>query len=120
MSKWSITVAALVVAFAVSAQAADPGSKELVDQCRSAQSEAKTTDIKKLTDSMQCLRYIEGFLAGASMMQGPRQFCAPTGTTLIQEVNVYVSWMDKHPDTWTQLKQVTVLNALTESFPCQK
>ena len=77
----------------------DTGSSELVRQCRLAQSDAKTmTNIKDLSDASQCIRYIEGFVAGASLVQNTKPFCVPNTTRIIDEVNSYVTWMDKNKD----------------------
>ena len=102
------------------AQAApDQGSSELVRHCKVAQRDAKTlNNAKDLFDSAQCLRYIEGFVAGAST-QNARPFCVPQGTRIVDEVNAYVTWMDKHQDTLSQPKHVTLLSALRETYPCR-
>ena len=63
----------------------------------------------------QCLRYVEGFVAG-SLTQNARPFCIPNATKIIDEVNSYVSWMDKHQDTLSQPKHVTLLSALRETY----
>ena len=100
--------------------AQDAGSSELVRQCRLAQSDAKTlTNVKDLSDSAQCLRYIEGFVAGASTVQNTKPFCVPNATRIIDEVNSYVTWMDKNKEILNQPKQVTLLRALRESYPCR-
>jgi hypothetical protein len=100
------------------AQAAqDSGSSELVRQCKLAQGDAKKmNNARDLFDSGQCLRYIEKFVAGAST-QNARPFCVPNATRIIDEVNAYVSWMDKHQDTLSQPKHVTLLRALRETYP---
>ena len=102
------------------ARAQDPGSSELVRQCKLAQRDAKTmNNVKDLSDSIQCLRYIEGFVAGASAMQNARPFCVPATARLADEVNSYVTWMDKHPETLSQPKHVTLLSARREAWPCR-
>ena len=99
----------------------EAGSSELVRQCKLAQGEAKTMqDTTKLSDALQCMRYIEGFVAGVSTAQQARPFCVPNTTRMIEEVNSFVRWMDKHTDTWNQPKHVTLLKALGESYPCPK
>ncbi len=98
----------------------DSGSSEFVRQCRLAQGDArKMNNAKDLSDSAQCMRYIEGFVAGASTVQASRPFCVPNATKILDEVNSYVSWMDKNKDTLSQPKHVTLLRALRESYPCR-
>jgi hypothetical protein len=116
------TVLSLLLPFeaAVAQAAPDQGSSsELVRHCKVAQRDAKTlTSAKDLFDSAQCMRYIEGFVAGAST-QNARPFCVPQGTRIVDEVNSYVTWMDKHQDTLSQPKHVTLLSALREAYPCR-
>ena len=111
----------LLPADAAWSQAAqDSGSSELVRQCRLAQGDAKTmNNAKDLSDSAQCMRYIEGFVAGVSTVQATRPFCVPNATRILDEVNSYVAWMDKNKDTLSQPKHVTLLRALRESYPCR-
>jgi hypothetical protein len=100
--------------------AQDPGSSELVRQCKLAQGDAKMmNNVKDLSDSLQCLRYIEGFVAGASATQNARPFCVLNTTRIVDEVSSYVAWMDKHQETLSQPKHVTLLRALRETYPCR-
>jgi hypothetical protein len=104
---------------ALAQPAQEQGSAELVRQCKLAQRDAKTIkNAKDLFDSAQCLRYIEGFVAGAST-QSARPFCVPNATRIVDEVNSYVTWMDKHQETLSQPKHVTLLSALRETYPCR-
>ena len=36
-------------------------------------------------DALQCLSYINGFVAGASIVAGPRPFCIPATATLVRK-----------------------------------
>jgi hypothetical protein len=112
----------VVLALTLQGQAPnESGSSELVRQCKLAQGQAKSIqDVTKLADVLQCMRYIEGFVAGVSTARETRPFCVPNTIRIIEEVNSYVSWMDKHPDTWRQPRHITLLNALVETYPCQK
>jgi hypothetical protein len=40
--------------------------------------------------------------------------------TLIQEVDVYLAWAEKHADMVTQPPYVTLQRALADAFPCPK
>jgi Rap1a immunity proteins len=110
---------ALPLQAALAQPAQEQGSAELVRQCKLAQRDAKKIkNAKDLFDSAQCLRYIEGFVAGAST-QSARPFCVPNATRIVDEVNSYVTWMDKHQETLSQPKHVTLLRALRETYPCR-
>lgn len=119
MSKWTTIIPALAMALAVPIQAAEVDSTQLIRLCRYSLTDAKKTTVE-LADTLQCLRYIEGFVAGASIVSGPRQFCIPNGVTLIQQVTAYITWADKHPDMWSLPRHVTLPKAFAEAFPCQK
>jgi hypothetical protein len=100
--------------------AQESGSSELVRQCKAAQGDAKMMkNVKDLSDSLQCLRYIEGFVAGASTMQNARPFCVLNATKIVDEVRSYITWMEKHQETLSQPKHVTLLRALRETYPCR-
>ena len=52
-------------------KAAEVGSTELIRQCKYPRQGKRT--IGKNADALQCLRYVEGFVAGASIVAGPRR-----------------------------------------------
>ena len=76
--------------------------------------------IDENADALQCLSYINGFVAGASIVAGPRPFCIPATATLVQEADAYLAWAGKHADMLTQPTYVTLQRALAEAFPCPK
>jgi len=100
MPKWVPIVLALALASAAPLEAADVGSTELVRQCKYPRQGKRTID--ENADALQCLSYIDGFVAGASIVAGPRPFCIPATTTLVQEADAYLAWAGKHADTLTQ------------------
>ena len=118
MPKGVAIVLALALASAVPLQAAEVGSTELIRQCKYPRLGKRTID--ENAGALQCLRYVEGFVAGASIVAGARPFCIPTSATLIQEVDAYLAWADKHADMVTQPRYVTLQRALADAFPCPK
>jgi len=118
MPKWVPIVLAFALASAAPLEAADIGSTELVRQCKYPRQGKRTID--ENADALQCLSYIDGFVAGASIVAGPRPFCIPTTTTLVQEADAYLAWAGKHADTLTQPRYVTLQRAFGEAFPCPK
>ena len=118
MPRWVATVLAVALASAAPLEAAEDGSAELIRQCKNPRQGKRSID--ENADALQCLRFIEGFVAGASIGSGPRPFCIPTATTLVQEVDAYLVWAGKHPDMLTQPRYVTLQRALGEAFPCPK
>jgi hypothetical protein len=65
MPKWAPVVLALALASAASLEAAEVGSTELVRQCKYPRQGKRTID--ENADALQCLSYIDGFVAGASI-----------------------------------------------------
>jgi hypothetical protein len=118
MSKWAPIVLALALASAAPLEAADVGSTELVRQCKYPRQGKRTID--ENADALQCLSYIDGFVAGASIVAGPRPFCIPATMTLVQEADAYLAWAGKHADTLTQPRYVSLQRAFGEAFPCPK
>jgi hypothetical protein len=118
MTKWAAIVLALALASAAPLQAAEGGSTELIRQCKYPRQGKRTID--ENADALQCLSFIDGFVAGASIVAGPRPFCIPTAATLSQEVDAYLAWAGKHADMLTQPRYVTLQRALGEAFPCPK
>jgi hypothetical protein len=88
MPKWAPVVLALALASAAPLEAADVGSTELVRQCKYPRQGKRTID--ENADALQCLSYIDGFVAGASIVAEPRPFCIPTTTTLVQEADAEI------------------------------
>ena len=70
MRKWASIVLAFALASAAPLEAADIGSTELVRQCKYPRQGKRTID--ENADALQCLSYIDGFVAGASIVAGPR------------------------------------------------
>jgi hypothetical protein len=70
MPKWAPIVLALALASATPLEAAEVGSTELVRQCKYPRQGKRTID--ENADALQCLSYIDGFVAGASIVAGPR------------------------------------------------
>jgi hypothetical protein len=118
MPKWAPIVLALALASAAPLEAAEVGSTELVRQCKYPRQGKRTID--ENADALQCLSYIDGFVAGASIVAGPRPFCIPTATTLVQEADAYLAWAGKHADMLAQPRYVTLQRAFGEAFPCPK
>ena len=81
---------AFVLASAPPLQAADVGSTELGRQCKYPRQGKRSID--ENADALQCLSYINGFVAGASIVAGPRPFCIPTTATQVQEADAYLAW----------------------------
>src|SRR6476620_7524906 len=103
----------------VGAAAAGGGSR--VNRARSPMHiSAPGRSIDENADALQCLSYINGFVAGASIVAGPRPFCIPTTVTLVQEADAYLAWAGKHADMLTQPTYVTLQRALADAFPCPK
>ena len=73
--------------------------------------------IDENADALQCLSYINGFVAGASIVGGPRPFCIPTTATLVQEADAYLAWAGKHADMLMQPTYVTLQRPCAEAFP---
>ena len=90
MPKWAAIILAFVLASALPLQAAEVGSTELVRQCKYPRQGKRSID--ENADALQCLSYINGFVAGASIVAGPRPFCIPTTATLVQEADAYLAW----------------------------
>ena len=70
-----LVVLALALASAAPLQAAEVGSTELIRQCKYPRQGKRT--IGENADALQCLRYVEGFVAGASIVAGPRRSARP-------------------------------------------
>ena len=117
MPKWAAITLAFVLASAPPLQAAEVGSTELVRQCKYPRQGKRSID--ENADALQCLSYINGFLAGASIVAGPRPFCIPATATLVQEADAYLAWAGKHADMLTQPTYVTLQRALAEAFPAR-
>jgi hypothetical protein len=100
------------------AAVADTGSSELIRKCRFPRDAQRS--IEENVGAAECMRYIDGFIAGVSIVKGPRPFCIPSATTLGQEAAAYLAWADKHPEAWSQPRYVTLPKALAEAFPCGK
>ena len=100
MLKWAAIMLAFVLASAPPVQAAEVGSTELVRQCKYPRQGKRSID--EHADALQCLSYINGFVAGASIVAGPRPFCIPATATLVQEADAYLAWAGKHADMLTQ------------------
>ncbi len=66
-------VLALALASAAPLKAAEVGSTELIRQCKYPRQGKRT--IGENADALQCPRYVEGFVAGASIVAGPRPSC---------------------------------------------
>ena len=88
MPKWAAIMLAFVLASAPPLQAAEVGSTELVRQCKYPRQGKRSID--ENADALQCLSYINGFVAGASIVgraaavlhpnhghPGPRSRCLP-------------------------------------------
>ena len=118
MPKGGAVVLALALVWAAPLQAAEVGSTDLIRQCKYPRQGKRTID--ENADALQCLRFVEGFVAGASIVAGPRPLCIPTSATLIQEVDAYLAWADKHANMVTQPRYVTLQRALADAFPCPK
>ena len=118
MLKWAAIMLAFVLASAPPVQAAEVGSTELVRQCKYPRQGKRSID--EHADALQCLSYINGFVAGASIVAGPRPFCIPATATLVQEADAYLAWAGKHADMLTKPTYVTLQRALVEAFPCPK
>src|SRR4029079_3210027 len=118
MPKWAAIILAFGLTSATPLQAAEVGSTDLVRQCKYPRQGKRSID--EHADALQCLSYINGFVAGASIVAGPRPFCNPTTTTLVQEADAYLAWAGKHADMLTQPTYVTLQWALAEAFPCAK
>jgi hypothetical protein len=50
----------------------------------------------------------------------PESWRAGAFATLIQEVDAYLAWAEKHADMVTQPRYVTLQRALADAFPCPK
>ena len=118
MPKWAAIILAFVLASAPALHGAEVGSAEFVRQCKYPRQGKRSID--ENADALQCLSYINGFVAGASIVAGPRPFCVPTTATLVQEADAYLAWAGKHADMLTQPANVTLQRALAEAFPCPK
>ena len=118
MPKWAAIILAFMLASAPTLQAAEVGSTEFVRQCKYPRPGKRSID--ENADALQCLSYINGFVAGASIVAGPRPFCIPATATLVQEADAYLAWAGKHADMLTQPTYVTLQRALAEAFPCPK
>jgi len=74
MPKWAAIMLAFVLASPPPLQAAEGGSTELVRQCKYPRQGKRSID--ENADALQCLSYINGFVAGASIVAGPRRFAS--------------------------------------------
>jgi hypothetical protein len=73
-----------------------------------------------------CAGYIDGvgnamtaaetITAGKNLNLG---WCAEPGVTTEQAVQVFKNWHDKHPEFWNKPKELGVIAALQESWPCK-
>ena len=118
--------------FALDAEDFDGTTKTLLPVCEQL---VRAGNVERLPPSqyanaMFCAGYIQGVVSTVSVAlpngiiggTEPHRFCLPVGITLIQEANIIVEYIKKHPEYRNMYMPAddAVLWALSNAYPCKK
>ena len=85
--------------------------------------------------ALACRQFIQGFLAGHSAVlawahtKSPVRdivvedlpiYCVPADATVGMAITSFLTWADKHPESWPTLAGIGVGWALATTWPCAK
>ncbi len=89
---------------------------DLITLCRGSVNDA-SGKARDAPAGLQCLRYLEGFKDG--LAGGEPKYCAP-GVTLGAQVDAFLRWADSQKAPFDQPRNVTLVQFLSETYPCKK
>jgi Rap1a immunity proteins len=97
---------------------------ELLEECQYLEKPESERTRLELIKELRCISYIDGvndgyFVGRSFATHGPKT-CRPENVTLGQLGLVVLKYLRAHPERLRERKILLVLDAMFESFPCEK
>ena len=111
------TILLLLTGTAQDSQAGSLSSGELLDLCLTP----KGNDLIYFTNFSLCAGYINGVSDASQCGNSVDGFshASPAGVTVGQVFEIFVSWMQSHPESKSVGASTVVAKALQEAYPCK-
>lgn len=112
------TILLLLTGTARDSQADSLSSGELLDLCLTP----KGNDLVYFTNFSLCAGYINGVSDASQCGNSVDGFshASPAGVTVGQAFEVFVTWMQSHPESKSLGASTVVAKALQEAYPCKQ
>jgi len=119
-----VFVVLILVAPPMEAQSFPKTAGEFANSCKDLEPERAVNDPSAAMVNGFCLGFMNGLLVSnrlfLDMKRGAPFFCAPQAVTPGQAAQIFVKYMNDHPEKLHEGAPVMVMVSLMAAFPCNK